>query len=106
MRRRVAITLAIAMAAISGTVRIVRRRVFICWATALAAFWVFANWPERTGKAGFFYRAGFPLTYAWGIGGRPQDFDAVAFALDCLIGFAVIFGLSGLCAWSRRSSLD
>jgi hypothetical protein len=78
-----------------------RRRVFVRWAIVLTVVWVFANWPQRVGLNRFFYRAGFPLTFAWGTNGNPEDFDAFACATDGLIGIVVVLGFSSLCAWSR-----
>jgi hypothetical protein len=78
-------------------------RIFNRWCIVLTILWLFANWPTTVGLGGFYTTAGFPLAFAWGIGGF-QEFDATAFLVDFVGGVAVIVGLSWLCTWSRRNS--
>jgi hypothetical protein len=79
------------------------KRVFIGWCIPLTALWIFANWPRTYGIAGCFSGAGFPLEFAWGIGGF-QNFDIIAFLVEIPGGVAAILGVSWLCAWSRRKT--
>ena len=57
------------------------QHVFYSWCIALAVFWTFMNWPERTGLGGIFYHAGFPFSFSWGLG-VPEHFDSIYFFLD------------------------
>jgi hypothetical protein len=79
-----------------------RKRVFTRWCIVLAALWVFANWPTGIGIAGLIKRVGFPLPFAWGVGGF-EHFDGIALLVDLIVGMAVVVGLPWLCAWSRKS---
>jgi hypothetical protein len=79
-----------------------RRQVFIGWTIALTVLWLFMNWPTTSGLGQFWAHAGFPLVFSWGTSGRFQNFDALALAVDVLLGMTVIVGLSWLCAWSRK----
>jgi hypothetical protein len=79
-----------------------RRQVFIRWSIGLAAVWLFANWPYSSGLANFFWQAGFPFEFVSKWGNRPTQFDESALLLDVALGVVVVFGLAGLCAWSRK----
>ena len=78
-----------------------RWRVFGFWCIGLGAFWVFANWPIRFGKANMFGMAGFPLRFASWFGEKLDYFDAWALTIDLILGGIVVLGLSWLCRWSR-----
>jgi hypothetical protein len=82
-----------------------RRRIFIRWVIVLSAFWIVANWPRHSGLGGFFYRGGFPLSYAWGWGSEKET-NFGFFLLDFLIGIVAVASLSFLCTWSRRLPPD
>ena len=80
-----------------------RWRAFVCWALALSAVWVFANWPRDGGSLKRFWRwAGFPWTFAFWDSGQLKWFDPMAFTADVALGVAAVVFVAGLCAWSRR----
>ena len=65
-----------------------KRRVFTRWSIVLTLVWLIANLPRRSGLAGIFNDAGFPLVFAWGFGNRLENFDTVRFATDLFLGIA------------------
>jgi hypothetical protein len=79
-----------------------RRRVFLCWFVGLSLFWLYANWPYSVTIVSFIQVAGFPFRYAFWMGGHLRDFDIVALLIDIAIALVTTFGLSALCAWSRK----
>jgi hypothetical protein len=78
-----------------------RNRVFVYWAIALAAFWIFANWPYRYGLAGFFQQAGFPFVFWFRAAGWEPEFSGLALTGNVVIGAMIVMGVASLCAWSR-----
>jgi hypothetical protein len=83
-----------------------RRRVFLHWALALSAVWLVLNAPHDLGglKSFLGWWAGFPWTFAHGHDWRIREFDPLALLGDVAVGAAVVVGLAGLCALSRRSA--
>jgi hypothetical protein len=76
---------------------------FLGWALALSAVWVFANLPEDGGSLKrFLHWAGFPWTFAFWNSGRLEWFNPAALAADVALGFAAALVGAGLCAWPRR----
>jgi hypothetical protein len=83
-----------------------RWRVFITWSIVLGLLCLFANWPHSVSLANFLEVAGFPLVFAFWVGGRLETFNSGALAIDALLGIAATFGLAFLCAWSRGKVVD
>jgi len=78
------------------------RRVFLGWLIGLTLVFIFANWPHSISLGNYLETAGFPVVFAFWVGGRLQTFDVGALAVDCALGLLVILGLATLCAWSRN----
>jgi hypothetical protein len=80
---------------------------FLCWAIALSAVWVFVNLPRDGGSLKPFMEwAGFPWTFAFWEFGRLEWFNPAALAGNIALGVAVILSLARLCSLSRRGARD